>query len=144
MHCDIRITEKKMVLTNCKVFFQHVSEAMQKNQKRNLGYDKSTLSLGPGPETRAPGIQSQFGRLVEETYSYPLSGKEIIFLSRPAIFVVSNPNELDRLLHCMWIVDKCRGALIGRETGGGGLNWRYKFKFNFKNYIIKITLQMQL
>lgn len=42
-----------MVLTNCKVFFQQLSEAMQKTQTRNLGYDNSTLSLGPGPETRA-------------------------------------------------------------------------------------------
>ena len=54
MPCDIRITEKKMVLTNCKVFFQHLSEAVQKNQTRYLGYDKSTLSLGLGPETRVP------------------------------------------------------------------------------------------
>lgn len=87
---------------------------------------------------RLGGIQSKSGRLGEETYSFPLSGIEQIFLSRPAIFVVSNPNELNRLLHFMWIMDKCRGALIGRETVGGRLNWRYKFTFNLKNYIIKL------
>lgn len=68
---------------------------------------------------RLGGIQSQSGRLGEETYSFPLSRIEPIFLSRPAIFVVSNPNELNRLLHCMLIMDRSRGALIGRGTGGG-------------------------
>jgi hypothetical protein len=66
------------------------------------------------------GIQSQSGSLGEEAYSFPLSGIEPIFLSRPAIFVLSNPTELNRLLHCMWIVDIRRGALIGWGTRGGG------------------------
>jgi hypothetical protein len=65
---------------------------------------------------------SQSRRMGEETYSFPLSGIEPIFLSRPAIFVVSNLIEVNWLLYCTWVMDICRGGThwAGNEGGGGG------------------------